>query len=217
MTSDPAAQTFQRPDVLVIHKRPIHAILWGWIISSLFGLTFLGIGKVFLFWLVGIAVNSIFDPVVNVSMDTFLQTKIPPKVQGRVFSASDFFSQALIPFTPLLAGLFGDRIFEPAMKEGGVLVGTFGWLVGTGPGAGFGLLILICAIGATLVGLSGYLVKEIRDLGEQMPDYHPLPPVGLVRRMKPVFAVNTAAASFANDALDENAKSDIEDKQKDTP
>jgi hypothetical protein len=187
----------------------------GWIISSLFGLTFLGIGQVFLLWLIGIAVNSIFDPVVNVSMDTFLQTKIPPKVQGRVFSASDFFSQALIPFTPLLAGLFGDRIFEPAMKEGGALVDRFGWLVGTGPGAGFGLLILICAIGGTLIGLSGYLVKEIRGLGEEMPDYHPLPPVGLVRRMKPVFAVDTASASYANSPSDEN--SHREEKQKDTP
>ena len=83
-------------------------------------------GQMFLFWLIGIAINSVFDPVVNVSMDTFLQTKIPPKVQGRVFSASDFFSQALIPVTPLLAGLFGDRLFEPAMKEGGALVGIFG-------------------------------------------------------------------------------------------
>ncbi len=198
-------------------KRPIHAILFGWIISSLLGLTFLGVGKIFLLWLIGISVNSIFDPVVNVSMDTFLQTKIPPKVQGRVFSASDFFSQALIPFTPLLAGLFGDRIFEPAMRQGGALVDAFGWLVGTGPGAGFGLLILICAIGGALIGLSGYLVKEIRNLGEEMPDYHALPPVGLVRRMKPVFAVDTDSASFANGSLDDDAKSNSEEKQKDTP
>lgn len=198
-------------------KRPIHAILIGWIISSVLGLTFLGVGQIFWLWLIGIAVNSIFDPIVNVSMDTFLQTKIPPKVQGRVFSASDFFSQALIPFTPLLAGLFGDRIFEPAMKEGGALVGLFGWLVGTGPGAGFGLLILICAIGGTLIGLSGYLVKQIRDLGEEMPDYHPLPPVGLARRMKPAFAVNPTSASFASNSVDDSAASNIEEKEKDTP
>jgi MFS family permease len=198
-------------------RRPIHAILLGWIISSLFGLTFLGVGQMFLVWLIGIAVNSVFDPVVNVSMDTFLQTKIPPKVQGRVFSASDFFSQALIPFTPLLAGLFGDRIFEPAMKEGGALVGMFGWLVGTGPGSGFGLLILICAIGGTLIGLSGYLVKGIRDLGEEMPDYRSLPPVGLVRRMKPVFAVETASTSFENSTLEEGTKPGNEEKEKDTP
>ncbi len=192
-------------------KRPINAILLGWIVSSLFGLTFLGIGQMFFIWLIGIAINSVFEPIVNVSMDAFLQTKIPPDVQGRVFSASDFLSQALIPFTPLLAGLFGDRIFEPAMHEGGPLAGVFGRFVGTGPGAGFGLLILICGVGGTLIGLSGYLVKEIRDLDKRMPDYRPPPPVGLVKRMKPVLVMNTAPASLeenveANSLLEENQK-----------
>src|SRR6266498_1048948 len=192
-------------------KRPINAILLGWIVSSLFGLTFLGIGQMFFIWLIGIAINSVFEPIVNVSMDAFLQTKIPPDVQGRVFSASDFLSQALIPFTPLLAGLFGDRIFEQAMQEGGALVNAFGWLVGTGPGAGFALLILLCGVGGTLIGLSGYLVKEIRDLDKRMPDYRPPPPVGLVKRMKPVLVMNTAPASLeenveANSLLEENQK-----------
>ncbi|MEO8357885.1 MAG: MFS transporter [Chloroflexota bacterium] len=153
-------------------KRPIHAILLGWILSSLFGLMFLGIGQVLLLWIIAIVLNSIFEPVVNVSMDAFLQTKIPPDLQGRVFSASDFISQAMIPFTPLLAGLFGDRIFEPAMTEGGSLANLFGWLVGTGPGSGFGLLIFLCGIGGALVGFSGYLVKDIRYLDKQFPDYH---------------------------------------------
>lgn len=201
-------------------RRPIRAILWGWIISSLFGLTFLGVGHFFIYWLLGIALNTIFEPVVNVSMDTLLQTKIPPAVQGRVFSASDFLSQALIPFTPLLAGLFGDRIFEPAMKPGGPLVGVFGWLVGTGPGSGFGLLILICGIGGTLIGLSGYLVKDIRDLDQQMPDYQRTPPIGLVKRMKPVLVSNssipdTAASSFQIGPRDEEASSNREENQKD--
>ncbi len=197
-------------------KRPINAILIGWIVSSLFGLTFLGLGQVFFIWLIGMAINSVFEPVVNVSMDAFLQTKIPPDVQGRVFSASDFLSQALIPFTPLLAGLFGDRIFEPAMHEGGSLANVFGRFVGTGPGAGFGLLILLCGIGGTLIGLSGYLVKEIRDLDRQMPDYHPPPPVGLVRRIKPVLVMDTAPASFSSASLEENveANSSMEENQK---
>jgi len=176
-------------------KRPVHAILFGWMISSMIGLTILGLGQTFFIWLVAIAINAVFEPVVNVSMDAFLQTKIPPHVQGRVFSASDFLSQALIPFTPLLAGLFGDRIFEPAMQQGGSLVDTFGWLVGTGPGSGFGLLILLCGVGGTLIGLSGFLVKDIRNLDRRMPDYQSPPPVGLVRRMKPLLAVSTDAVS----------------------
>jgi MFS transporter, DHA3 family, macrolide efflux protein len=202
-------------------KRPINAILLGWILSSIFGLTFLGIGQIFLIWLVGMGINSVFEPVVNVSVDTFLQTKIPPDVQGRVFSASDFFSQALIPFTPLLAGLFGDRIFEPAMQQGGPLTNVFGWLVGTGPGAGFGLLILLCGVGGTLVGLSGYLVPEIRNLDQQMPDYRS-PPIGLVRRMEPLLVQETAsyeATSFPKGSAEPNSEevSNVEENQNSHP
>ena len=174
-------------------KRPIHAILLGWILSSMFGLTLLGIGQNFLIWIAAMVIYSIFDPVVNVSIESFLQSKIPPDVQGRVFSASDFIAQMMIPITPLLAGLFGDRIFEPAMAADGPLAGTFGWLVGVGPGAGFGLLILLCGIAGTLIGLSGYLVKEIRNLDREFPDYHRTPPVVLVRRAPAIFSVISAA------------------------
>src|SRR5574339_481188 len=88
----------------------------------------------------------------------------------------------MIPFTALIAGYFGDRIFEPAMGTGGFLATTFGWLVGTGPGSGFGLLILLCGVGGTLIGLAGYLTPSIRNLDILMPDFYRLPPVGLVRR-----------------------------------
>jgi MFS family permease len=177
-------------------KRPINAILWGWVLSSLFGLILLGLGQTIIIWLVAIVIYSAFEPVVNVSMDTFLQTKVPPDVQGRVFSASDFISQVMIPFTPLLAGLFGDRIFEPAMQPGGALVDSFGWLVGVGPGAGFGLLILLCGIGGILVGLSGYIVKDIRNLNLLIPDFQPATPLADMRQAQPAFITRTGTRAF---------------------
>jgi MFS transporter, DHA3 family, macrolide efflux protein len=171
-------------------KRPVNAILLGWLMSSIFGLIFLGVGQMLIIWIVAMVINSVFEPVVNVSMDTFLQTKVPPDVQGRVFSASDFIAQIMIPFTPLLAGLFGDRIFEPAMQPGGALADTFGWLVGVGPGAGFGLLIFLCGIGGILVGLSGYLVKDVRSLDAQIPDYQLPDPEILLQQTESVLIAN---------------------------
>jgi DHA3 family macrolide efflux protein-like MFS transporter len=164
-------------------KRPTRMIALGWIISSILGMALLGIGQVLWIWLIAVVVDAIFEPIVNVSMDAFLQAKVPPDLQGRVFSASDFISQAMIPFTPLLAGYFGDQIFEPAMGTGGSLVNTFGWLVGTGPGSGFGLLILLCGIGGTLVGLAGYLIASIRNVDQLLPDFRDLPPIGMIRRV----------------------------------
>ncbi len=169
-------------------KRPARAILLGWIISNLLGLTLLGIGQTVVIWLIAVVVDSIFDPIVNVAMDTFLQAKVPPDLQGRVFSASDFIAQAMIPFTGLLAGYFGDRIFEPAMSTGGALASTFGWLVGTGPGSGFGLLILLCGVGGALVGITGYLAGSIRNVDQILPDFWRLPPIGMIRRIQPLRA-----------------------------
>ena len=163
-------------------KRPVRAILMGWIISSLFGLTLLGIGQILLIWVIAKVIDSLFNPVVDVAINKFVQMKVPPDIQGRVFAASDFITQVPFLFTPLLAGYFGDRFFEPAMREGGALVNTFGWLVGTGPGAGYGLMIFLCGIGGTLVGLWGYLSSTIRNADEDMPDIILPPPVGLIRR-----------------------------------
>ena len=167
-------------------KRPVNAILFGWIISSLFGLTLLGIGQVLLIWVIAKVVDSVFNPIVDVAMNNFLQTKVPPDLQGRVFSASDFIAQVPFLVTPFLAGYFGDKIFEPAMQTGGALVNTFGWLVGTGPGAGYGLMIFLCGIGGTLVGAIAYFSPAIRNIDQTLPDYEIPPPVGLVRRTQPI-------------------------------
>ncbi len=173
-------------------RRPARAIVLGWIISNLLGITLLGVGQTLMIWLVAIVLNSIFDPIVNVALDTLLQAKIPPDLQGRVFSASDFIAQAMIPFTPLLAGYFGDKIFEPAMRTGGVLASTFGPLVGTGPGSGFGLLILLCGVSGTLVGLAGYLVPSIRNVDQLLPDFRRVPPIGMIRRVQSLKARRSA-------------------------
>jgi MFS transporter, DHA3 family, macrolide efflux protein len=165
-------------------RRPARAIIIAWIFSSLLGMTLLGVGQVLFIWIMAVVVDSIFDPIVNVSMDSFLQAKIPPDLQGRVFSASDFIAQAMIPFTPLIAGYLGDRVFEPAMGTGGALADMFGWLVGTGPGSGFGLLILLCGVGGTLVGLAGYLIPTIRNIDTLLPDFRRLPPIGMIKRVQ---------------------------------
>jgi MFS family permease len=164
-------------------RRPARAIILGWIISSLFGMTLLGIGQTLWIWLIAVLVDAVFDPIVNVSMDSFLQSKVPPDLQGRVFSASDFLAQAMLPFTPLLAGYFGDRILEPAMGTGGALANMFGWLVGTGPGSGFGLLIVLCGVGGALIGIAGYLIPSIRRIDILIPDFQRLTMIGMLRRM----------------------------------
>ena len=156
-------------------KRPLHGILLGWIVSSVFGLVLLGLGRGLWIWLMAVAIDAMCDPLTKVSDDTLLQRKIPPDLQGRVFGAQSLITQCMIPFAPLIGGFLGDRVFEPLMQTQSPLAVFFSPLVGSGPGSGMGLLIFLCGIAAALVGLSGYILRPIRNLEELLPDHDTLP------------------------------------------
>ena len=159
-------------------KRPLHGVLLGWIISSFLGLALLGLGKGLIIWLVAVAIEAVCDPLTKVSNDTILQRKVSPDLQGRVFGAESVITQFMIPFAPLIGGYLGDKVFEPAMQTQSALSNFFGPFVGTGPGSGMGLLIFLCGIGATLVGISGYLLRPVRKLDELLPDNDAVPVSG---------------------------------------
>jgi hypothetical protein len=61
------------------------------------------------------------------------------------------------------------------MRAGGSLAGTFGWLVGTGPGAGMGLMFVFTCIAGTLICLAGYLYAPLRNVEADLPDAPHLP------------------------------------------
>jgi len=159
-------------------KRPLHGVLMGWIVSSFLGLALLGLGQGLIIWLVAVAIEAMCDPLTKVSDDTILQRKVSPDLQGRVFGAQSVITQFMIPLAPLVGGYLGDKVFEPAMQTQSALSDFFGPFVGTGPGSGMGLLIFLCGIGATLVGISGYLLRPVRKLDEFLPDHDALPASG---------------------------------------
>jgi hypothetical protein len=51
------------------------------------------------------------------------------------------------------------------------LASALGWLVGTGPGAGMGLMFVITAVLGCLMSLSGYLLPDVREVEVRLPDY----------------------------------------------
>jgi hypothetical protein len=82
---------------------------------------------------------------------------------------------AMAPLGYLIAGPLADRILEPAMAIGGSLSESLGWLVGTGPGAGMALMFVGTATLGTLISASGYLIRPIRRVEDELPDYDMLP------------------------------------------
>ena len=57
------------------------------------------------------------------------------------------------------------------MQPGGALVPFFGWLVGTGAGAGIALMFVGTAIGGALISFGGYLFPALRNVEKELPDH----------------------------------------------
>ncbi len=155
-------------------KRRVHGVLTGWFFSGLLGMTLLGLGRTWPLWAVSLFLGSVLVPIINGSNQAIWQTKVAPDVQGRVFSVRRLIAWATNPLAQLAAIPLADSLLEPAMRQGGQLVDTFGWLVGTGPGAGTALIFVFGGIVAALIGLSGYLVPAIRNAEDILPDHDQL-------------------------------------------
>jgi DHA3 family macrolide efflux protein-like MFS transporter len=152
-------------------KRRTNGVIWGWFFSMFFGLVLFGVGRSLPVWLVAGFFAAIINVYINASNQSIWQAKVPADVQGRVFSARRMIAQVVGPLGILLAGPLADRLFEPAMREGGSLTGTFGWLVGVGPGAGMALITVICGILIMIVAAVSYRVYAIRNAEDILPDH----------------------------------------------
>ncbi|MEM7029212.1 MAG: MFS transporter [Chloroflexota bacterium] len=152
-------------------KRLIHGALAATAISFLFGDFLYAIGQNVLMWVIAASVAAFFIPFITAANRAIWQAKVPPAIQGRVHSVRITSENFTRPIGYVFGGYLADNIFEPAMMEGGSWAPTFGWLIGTGPGAGMGLMFLCTAVGGCLVSLSGYLSPAIRNVETMLPDH----------------------------------------------
>jgi DHA3 family macrolide efflux protein-like MFS transporter len=152
-------------------KRKVHGVLGGWLLVSLSGEMLLGLGRGLPVWLVAGFLAAFFSPIINASNQAIWQAKVAPDIQGRVFATRRLIAWLVSPLARLVAGPLADKVFEPAMQEGGRLAGTFGWLVGTGNGAGMALILVFCGLAAALVAVVGYSTRAVRDAEVILPDY----------------------------------------------
>jgi MFS family permease len=156
-------------------KRRVHGVLGGWIVSSLIGFVVFGLGQVALIWVGAALFSSLINPVINSSNQAIWQAKVPPDVQGKVFTIRRFIAWFANPVGAIIAGLLADQVFEPAMQEGGWLAPIFGGLVGTGPGAGMALMMVLAGIGAASVALAAYQAPAVRNAEDLLPDHDAVP------------------------------------------
>ena len=152
-------------------RRKVRGALISMALCGLLGRVMFGLGNDLSTWIPGAFFFFFFIPILNGCLAPVWLSKVPPDVQGRVMSARITLSRLMIPLGTLIAGPLAEEVFEPAMMPGGLLVPIFEKFVGTGPGAGMSLLILLTGIliaGLTPVGLA---IPVIRDAETTLPDF----------------------------------------------
>lgn len=151
-------------------KRRVHGVLLGWMLSGLlFALMGLDISPTL--WIIVMGTATLFFPLVNASNQALWQSKVPPDLQGRVFSARRLIAWLTNPISPIIGGTLADFVMEPAMQSSGGMAQLLGPLFGTGPGAGMGVLIAIIGLASALVGLAGYFIPVVRNAEDILPDH----------------------------------------------
>jgi DHA3 family macrolide efflux protein-like MFS transporter len=156
-------------------QRKIHAVCGLCGISFLLGDLLFAVSRSLPAWMVAATVASVFIPFIVTGYTTIWQLKVAPAVQGRVFAVSEMFRSMPKPIGYLIAGPIADQLLGPAMQPNGALAPVFGWLVGTGPGAGIGLMFVGTAVLGALISFSGYLFRPIRCVEEELPDHDATP------------------------------------------
>jgi MFS family permease len=152
-------------------KKKVNGVLLGMAFSSLLGFTLLGLaGSVYL-WVAGAFIMMAFNPIINGSNQAIWQSKVPPEMQGRVFSARAFIALVSQPIAMAITGPLADGFLLPGMMEGGSLARLFGWLIGVGPGEGISLLFFIMGLIGAVFGLAAYTFKQVRNVEELLPDH----------------------------------------------
>ena len=93
----------------------------------------------------------------------FFRTRIPPEMQGRVYSARNSMQFFTIPVGFFLGGLLVDSVFEPFMavqSADSIFVRIFG----SEKGSGAAFLFFVIGIAGVLVCLIFRRNKHIREL-----------------------------------------------------
>lgn len=153
-------------------NKRVYGLLLGWGSFMVFGVLLTGLGRSLAVWAPASILAGIGAMVGSASANALWQSKVAPDVQGRVFSARRLIAWIPDPIMPIVAGTMADYWAEPAMQTAGhPLAEAFGWMVGTGPGAGMSLLTVVFGLGGILALGAGFFIPAVRDVQEILPDH----------------------------------------------
>ncbi len=141
--------------------------------SSLIGNVLVGVGRGLPLWAAGAFLAEAIMPIGLGANQAIWQMKTPAELQGRIFSARIVVTQLAATLAMILGGVLADGVFEPLMSGSSGLARALAPLVGTGPGAGIGLMFVLAGVIGVAAAAAGYFYRPVRDVETLLPDAVP--------------------------------------------
>ena len=106
----------------------------------------------------------------NGTVATIVQTKVPQRLQGRMFAINLTVGAATQPIAFAVVGPYGTRLLRPVMTASGPVGDTVRAVFGGGPARAIGLLYAACAVGLVLVVSGAWRTRALRRFDAEVPD-----------------------------------------------
>ena len=113
-----------------------------------------------------------------------IQVKTPQRFHGRVFALNTVLAWSTLPIGFGLVGPTAANLFGPLMNRGGALAGSFGRVLGTGPGRGFALADIVAGLVILVVVAVGAALPSLKNFDRDIPDATPDDLIGVQERLR---------------------------------
>lgn len=136
--------------VMKTPKKKVPIMYFGSILC-LTGIMLFGMGRNIYWWCFVVFCGCFGAPIYQTYQTVILREKVPVSMQGRIFSLQGMITQSLAPLGYLLGAVLADYVFEPFMQQTGRLQEMCMPLVGSGKGAGMGLMFVIAGAAGIVI------------------------------------------------------------------
>jgi surfactin synthase thioesterase subunit len=137
------------------------------------GMVLIGLRPSAVLLAVGLAAIAASLALLNGHWQTMIQTKVGMELQGRILASNRMIANLTEPLGYLCAGALADAFFEPAMRNAGWLRDSAGALLGTGPGRGMALLVVVLGLGQIALSIIGIRWRTLHYMEDTLPDAIP--------------------------------------------
>ncbi|MET7951769.1 amino acid adenylation domain-containing protein [Micromonospora sp. NPDC005324] len=142
------------------------------------GMAVVGVGASPVFAVVGMFALAFAESLIDGHWIALIQTKVGFDLQGRVLSIFITVMMLTMPLGYLVVGPLADHYVQPLLEPGGALAGTVGVVLGTGPGRGLALLVVLSGLLQLGWAIRGWCNPTLRLIEDNLPDALPPAEIG---------------------------------------